>query len=58
MVLLNDIKRFCATTGLPPTKFGRLAINDPRLVGDLMRGRRVGRSVVDRSRRFMAEYRP
>jgi hypothetical protein len=57
-VLLNDIKQFCETTGLPPTKFGRLAVNDPRLVGDLIRGRRVGRSVDDRSRRLMAEYRP
>jgi len=56
-VLLNDIKRFCAATGLPPTKVGRLAVNDPRLVGDLERGRRAGRSITERTRAFMAGYR-
>lgn len=57
MELKTEIKRFCERTGLPPTKFGRLAVNDPRLLGDLERGRRPGRSVVERSHRFMAEHR-
>jgi len=55
MVLLNDIKQFCETTGLPPTKFGRLAVNDPRLVTDLMRGRMVKPETQARIERFLAE---
>jgi hypothetical protein len=56
-MLERDIRRFCKVTGLPPTKFGRLAVNDPRLVGDMARGRQLGRNVTARVRRFMAEYR-
>jgi len=57
-VLLNDIKRFLVATGLPPTKFGRLSVNDPRLVGDLERGRRLGPGITARITRFMAQARP
>jgi hypothetical protein len=57
-MLLYRIRRFCAATGLPQTKFGRLAVNDPRLVGDMARGRVVGPHIVARVERFMAEHRP
>jgi hypothetical protein len=56
-MLLYRIRRFCETTGLPQTKFGRLAVNDPRLVGDLARGRVVGPHIVARCERLMAEHR-
>lgn len=42
MSLLWEIRCYCRKTGMPPTKFGRLAVNDPRLVGDMQRGRRLG----------------
>lgn len=53
MSLLFQINRYCRRTGMPPTKFGRLAINDPRLVGDLARGRQVGPSVTARVESFI-----
>ena len=33
------IERFLQRTGMPATKFGRLAVNDPRFVLDLRNGR-------------------
>lgn len=37
--LLQTIERHLRTSGVPPTRFGREAVGDPRLVGDLKRGR-------------------
>lgn len=42
MCLLSDIDGYLARTGLAETTFGRRAVNDPRLVGDLRRGRVPG----------------
>lgn len=53
MSLLWEINRYCRRTGMPPTKFGRLAVNDPRLVGDLARGRKPGRSIEARVEAFI-----
>jgi hypothetical protein len=39
MTMLVEVQRYLKRTGMPATKFGRLAINDPRLVGDLRNGR-------------------
>ena len=58
MSLLWRIKAHCRHVGLPPTKFGRLAINDPRLVGDMERGRRIGPEVRARVEAFMRGARP
>ena len=33
-MLIREIERFLKSTGMPPTKFGRLAAQDPRLVGE------------------------
>jgi hypothetical protein len=41
-MLLTRIETYLRRTGMPPTKFGRLAARDPRLVHDLRRGRTVG----------------
>jgi len=35
----REVERFLRRTGMPPTKFGRLAVNDPRFVLDLRNGR-------------------
>ena len=41
-MLLLKIERHLRRTGMPPTRFGREAARDPRLVCDLRRGRSVG----------------
>ena len=38
-MLLRKIEVFLRRTGMPPTKFGRLATHDPRFVLDLRNGR-------------------
>jgi hypothetical protein len=48
MAVLGKIERFLRQSEMPPTRFGRIAVNDPRLVGDLRRGREPGPSVVAR----------
>jgi len=46
--LLTVIQRHLHRTGIPPTRFGREAVGDPRLVGDLRRGRHVGEKLAAR----------
>ncbi|WP_119036922.1 hypothetical protein [Hephaestia caeni] len=48
MTVLGKIERFLRQSDMPPTKFGRIAVNDPRLVGDLRRGREPGTRTVAR----------
>ena len=56
MALLIKIDRFLRQTEMPPTKFGRLAVRDPRLVGDLKRGREPGPAMCRRVEQFIASY--
>jgi len=37
--LLREIEKFLRSSGVPATRFGRQALNDPRFVFDLRRGR-------------------
>lgn len=53
--LLVEIDRFLRRTNMPPTLFGRLSVNDPRLVSDMRRGRQVQPPNALRIRRFMAD---
>lgn len=39
MSLLHKIERYLEESGVPRTRFGRIAVNDPRLVDDMRRGR-------------------
>ncbi|MEO5938474.1 MAG: hypothetical protein ABIQ43_05635 [Sphingomonas sp.] len=39
MHVRREIEGFLRRTGMPATKFGRLAVNDPRFVLDLRMGR-------------------
>lgn len=50
---LPRIDRYLRHTGTPPTTFGRRAIRDPRLVGDLRNGRELGPRVSERVVRFL-----
>lgn len=51
---LPMIERYLRRTEMPPTKFGRLAVNDPRLVGDIKRGRHIGAKLTARIAAFIA----
>ena len=55
MSVLRKIERFLRMTEMPETKFGRLAVNDPRLVRDLRNGREAGRRIIARIEAFMAD---
>ena len=48
------VRRFLRATGMPPTLFGREAVNDPRLVGDLTNGRQPGAAVTARIDAYIA----
>jgi hypothetical protein len=39
MALLPQVERYIRQSGMPPTRFGREAVNDPRFVHDLRLGR-------------------
>ena len=58
MSVLVKINRYLKRTGMPATTFGRLAVNDPRLVFDLRRGRQPGARTVARVERFIAQTPP
>lgn len=51
-MLLNQIEAHLKRTGIPPTKFGREAVRDPRFVFDL----RMGRTTGERVRRRVVAY--
>ena len=57
MSVLRLIERHLRETGVPPTRFGRGAVNDPRLVGDLRRGREPGPRTVRRIEAYIAAQR-
>ena len=58
MLLLLKIDRYLRETDMPITRFGRLAVNDPRLVNDLRRGRSPGAKIVARVEAFIDRTRP
>ncbi|MEG3179374.1 hypothetical protein [Sphingomonas sp. LT1P40] len=53
MAILNRVERYLRKHGLPQTKFGRLAVNDPRLVGDLRNGRELRTGTLKRVEAFL-----
>ncbi|WP_294239596.1 hypothetical protein [uncultured Sphingomonas sp.] len=56
MELLRVIERYLKRSRMPETKFGRLAVNDPRLVSDLRKGREPGQQMIARVAAFIAEH--
>ena len=54
MCLMVEIDRFLRHTNMSPTTFGRRAINDPRLVHDLRRGRELRPRTVARVEAFLS----
>ncbi len=55
-MLLRKIENFLRQTGLPATKFGRMAACDPRLVTDLRNGREPRKPLAQRLEHFMNSY--
>ena len=53
-MLLPDIERFLRETGMAWTRFGRLAVGDPRLVQNMRNGRIPKPENETRIRAFMA----
>jgi hypothetical protein len=56
-MLITRIERFLRETGMPWTKFGRLAAHDPRFVEDLRNGRIPRPATQSRVEHFMNMYR-
>ena len=56
-MLIRKIEKFLRTTGMPATKFGRLATHDPRFVLDLRMGRLPRSRTEERVEHFMNTYR-
>jgi hypothetical protein len=48
------VERFLREKDLPPTKFGRLAARDPRLVLDMRMGREIRPEMETKLRQFIA----
>jgi len=56
-MLIRWIEHFLRETGMPWTKFGRLAAQDPRFVQDLRNGRTPRSATEERVEHFMNLYR-
>lgn len=55
-MLLLKIETYLRRTRMPPTRFGREAVRDPRFVHDLRRGRTVGDRVRLRVLAFIEDH--
>lgn len=54
MSVLREVERFLTQRKMPPTRFGREAANDPRLVLDMRNGREPRVEMVARIRAYIA----
>lgn len=55
-MLIRTIEKFLRQTGMPATKFGRLAAHDPRFVLDLRNGRMPRINTEKRIETFISDY--
>lgn len=55
--MLTTIERFLREFHMPPTRFGRDCVRDPRLVFDMRQGREPGERMKRRIEHFMNTYR-
>ena len=53
MYLLREVENFLRHTKVPPARFGREVMGDPRLVFDLRNGREPRARTVERIRKFL-----
>ncbi|WP_343346386.1 hypothetical protein WJT74_02340 [Sphingomicrobium sp. XHP0239] len=57
MYLLRDVEKFLKSNDIAAARFGRDAVNDPRFVFDLRRGREPRQRTIDRVRSFLEKGR-
>ena len=57
MHLLSEIEKYLRASGTPPTRFGRRAVRDPRLVHDLRHGREAGWKLTKRVMTYLESVR-
>lgn len=55
-MILRQIEKFLRDTGMAPTRFGRDAVRDPRLVFDMRNGREPSGRTTKRLEHFMNIY--
>lgn len=56
--LIAEIEAYCAKHDMAETTFGRLAVNDGKLVGRLRAGRSITLKTLDTINAFLAAPRP
>jgi SAM-dependent methyltransferase len=56
--ILGEISAYCRETGLAESTFGRLAVNDGKLIARLRYGGRITTATLGRIRGFIAQPRP
>ncbi|MFO1259537.1 MAG: hypothetical protein U1E68_00435 [Sphingomonadaceae bacterium] len=57
MSILRKIESFLRDTGMAPTRFGRDAVRDPRLVFDIRNGREPSPKMIQKIEHFMNIFR-
>lgn len=56
-MLIRKIEIFLRESGMAPTRFGRDAVRDPRLVFDLRNGREPSTRMTNKVEHFMNKWR-
>ena len=56
MEILGEVERYLRVNDMPQTKFGRLAVGDPRLVGDMRNGLELRPMTLARVKTFIAQH--
>ena len=54
MELLEQIETYLVRTKMPPSRFGRMAVGDPRFVEDLRSGRQPRSRTQERVKLYLA----
>src|SRR5580692_8825897 len=55
--ILEEIREFCRATQTAESTFGRLAVNDGKLVSRLRDGAKITTGTLDKVRAYLSEYR-
>ena len=53
MYLLREVEKFLRNREIPPARFGRDAVGDPRFVFDLRKGRETRPRTIERVRAYL-----
>src|SRR5438270_8288093 len=56
--ILGEIRDYCRETRTAESTFGRLVVNDGKLVSRLRDGARITTGTLDKVRTYLAEHRP